>query len=228
MLATRRVTVGPGGKLSTIPSFRAAPQSQGGAAGDGGGEGGEVELRRTATERKGASAKGVGGGAAVLMPRSRTMSVGGDAQYRRKVVVNGVPVPDQRVLVAEQRIGEIEPGNYWYDCRAGFWGPVGSASLGVIPAFMRELGNTPMSMDCSAGKSKILVNGRELHRKDVKILAEKGFPETLGGRYTLDADGTLVNEFGRVVANLGSLLEDGKKDGLFMKAGSEIKVKQKK
>ncbi|CAI5979671.1 unnamed protein product [Closterium sp. NIES-65] len=220
MLATRRVTVGPGGKLATVPSFRAAPQIQGGtagggaagggaagggAAGDGaGGGGGEMSLRRTSTERKGA--KGVeGGGAVVLMPRSRTMSMGVEAQYRRKVVVNGVPVPDQRVLVAEQRIGKIEPGNYWYDCRAGFWGPVGSASLGVIPAFMRELGNAPVSMDCSGGKSKILVNGRELHRKDVKVLAEKGFPETLGGRYTLDADGTLVNEFGRVAANLGSL-----------------------
>ncbi|CAI5947794.1 unnamed protein product [Closterium sp. NIES-65] len=139
MLATRRVTVGPGGKLATVPSFRAAPQIQGGtagggaagggaagggAAGDGaGGGGGEMSLRRTSTERKGA--KGVeGGGAVVLMPRSRTMSMGVEAQYRRKVVVNGVPVPDQRVLVAEQRIGKIE-------------------------AWELLLGNAPVSMDCS-------------------------------------------------------------------------------
>ncbi|GJP30979.1 hypothetical protein CLOM_g7538 [Closterium sp. NIES-68] len=236
MLATRRFTVGPGGKLSVVPPSRAAPQSQGAAAGRGGvladggdGGGGEAPLRRTATERKGVSAKGAeGGGAVVLMPRSRTMSAGGEAQFRRKVVVNGVPLADQRVFVAEQRIGKIEPGNYWYDSRAGFWGPVGGASFGIIPAFMRELGNAPMSMDCSGGKSKILVNGRELHRKDVKALAERGLPETLGGRYTLDADGTLVNEFGRVAAALGPLLEDDKKDGLFMKHVSESKANKGK
>ena len=34
-------------------------------------------------------------------------------QYRRKVVVNGVPVPDDVVKRAEEHAGAIHPGNYW-------------------------------------------------------------------------------------------------------------------
>jgi hypothetical protein len=54
-------------------------------------------------------------------------------QYRRKVVVNGHPVPDDVVRRAEEYAGGIHPGSYWYDFRAGFWGVMGGPCLGMIP-----------------------------------------------------------------------------------------------
>ncbi|GJP30978.1 hypothetical protein CLOM_g7537 [Closterium sp. NIES-68] len=211
--ATRRYLTGPGKTLAASIGFRSASlnehqmQQQQGA---GAGVPAEMPFRRTATEY---SAPPGRGDAMTVAPRSSTL--GGEGQYRRKVYVNGQPVPDKLVFLAERRIGTIEPGSYWYDCRAGFWGPVGGPAYGVTPAFMREFGMQPMQSDCSGGKTKVFVNGRELHKKDLATLQKRGFPDTPGVRYTLDADGTVCNEAGRHLFAMGKLMVD-KKKGMYM------------
>ncbi|CAI5514245.1 unnamed protein product [Closterium sp. Naga37s-1] len=213
--ATRRYLTGPGKTLASSIGFRSASlnehqmqQQQHGGAGMGAPA--DLPFRRTATEYSGPPGRA---DAMTVAPRSSTL--GGEGQYRRKVYMNGQPVPDKLVFLAERRIGTIEPGSYWYDCRAGFWGPVGGPAFGVTPAFMREFGMQPMQTDCSGGKTKVFVNGRELHKKDLVTLMKRGFPDTPGARYTLDADGTVCNEAGRHLFAMGKLMVD-KKKGMYM------------
>ncbi|KAG0582895.1 hypothetical protein KC19_3G094000 [Ceratodon purpureus] len=114
-------------------------------------------------------------------------------QYRRKVVVNGHAVPDDVVKRAEEFAGAIHPGTYWYDFRAGFWGVMGGPCLGMIPPFIEEL-NFPLARHCSHGKTGVLVNGRELHHKDLELLKKRGLPGTPGKAYNVDIDGRLTEE----------------------------------
>ncbi|CAI5490128.1 unnamed protein product [Closterium sp. Naga37s-1] len=205
--ATRRYLTGPGKSLAASIGFRSGSlnehqmQQQQQHGGAGMGAPADLPFRRTATEYSGPPGRA---DAMTVAPRSSTL--GGEGQYRRKVYMNGQPVPDKLVFLAERRIGTIEPGSYWYDCRAGFWGPVGGPAFGVTPAFMREFGMQPMQSDCSGGKTKVFVNGRELHKKDLVTLMKRGFPDTPGARYTLDADGTVCNEAGRHLFAMGKLL----------------------
>ncbi|CAI5983738.1 unnamed protein product [Closterium sp. NIES-64] len=214
--ATRRYLTGPGKSLAASIGFRSGSlnehqmQQQQQHGGAGMGAPADLPFRRTATEYSGPPGRA---DAMTVAPRSSTL--GGEGQYRRKVYMNGQPVPDKLVFLAERRIGTIEPGSYWYDCRAGFWGPVGGPAFGVTPAFMREFGMQPMQSDCSGGKTKVFVNGRELHKKDLVTLMKRGFPDTPGARYTLDADGTVCNEAGRHLFAMGKLMVD-KKKGMYM------------
>jgi hypothetical protein len=126
-------------------------------------------------------------------------------QYRRKVVVNGQPVPDDVVRRAEDYAGGIHPGSYWYDYRAGFWGVMGGPCLGMIPPFIEEL-NFPLARHCSHGKTGVLVNGRELHHKDLELLKKRGLPGTPGKAYNVDIDGRLTEETtGMELKGLGRL-----------------------
>ncbi|KDO76476.1 hypothetical protein CISIN_1g002433mg [Citrus sinensis] len=51
---------------------------------------------------------------------------------RPGVLVNGQQIPDHLLKKAEKLAGPIEPGDYWYDFRAGFWGVMGQPCLGII------------------------------------------------------------------------------------------------
>ncbi|CAI5467463.1 unnamed protein product [Closterium sp. Yama58-4] len=176
--------------------------------------------RRPAGEASGPAAAG---DAEEARPPMRRSSTGGE-QYRRKIWVNGQAVPDQRVVQAEQRIGPIDPGKYWYDSRAGFWGVMGGPSLGVLPAFMHEFGNHPMEKDCSGagGKTRVYVNGREVPKKELTALTKKGLLHLPGANYTLEADGTVVdNVSGKAMRSIGNLVDEKKRGtGMFNKAGN--------
>ncbi|KAL8159909.1 hypothetical protein V2J09_001446 [Rumex salicifolius] len=50
-----------------------------------------------------------------------------------------------------------------------------------------------MPVDCAGGNTGICVNGRELHEKDLELLASRGLPRTTNKSY------------GDVVARLGKL-----------------------
>lgn len=126
-------------------------------------------------------------------------------QYRRKVVVNGHALPDDVVKKAEEYAGFIHPGSYWYDIRAGFWGVMGGPCLGMIPPFIEEL-NFTLARHCSHGKTGVLVNGRELHHKDLELLKKRGLPGTPGKSYNVDIDGRLTEaETGVELKGLGRL-----------------------
>ena len=63
-----------------------------------------------------------------------------------------------------------------------------------------------MARDCSAGKTRIIVNGRELTKKDLAFLGKKGLLELPGANYTLEADGTVIdNVSGKTMRPLGKL-----------------------
>lgn len=71
--------------------------------------------------------------------------------------------------------------------------------------FIEEL-NFPLARHCSHGKTGVLVNGRELHHKDLELLKKRGLPGTPGKAYNVDIDGRLTEETtGMELKGLGRL-----------------------
>ncbi|KAK9927021.1 hypothetical protein M0R45_024226 [Rubus argutus] len=124
---------------------------------------------------------------------------------RPKVFINGQPIPDHLVRKAEKLAGPIQPGDYWYDFRAGFWGVMGQSCLGIIPPSIEEF-NYPMPTNCGAGNTGVYVNGRELHQRDLDLLASRGLPTTRERFYILEISGRVVDEdSGEELHTLGKL-----------------------
>ncbi|XP_058096077.1 uncharacterized protein LOC131241303 [Magnolia sinica] len=124
---------------------------------------------------------------------------------KTNVSINGQPIPDRLVKKAEKQAGPIQPGQYWYDYRAGFWGVMGQQCLGIIPPFIEEF-NYPMPKKCSGGDTAVFVNGRELHQKDLDLLASRGLPVTRDKSYLVEISGRLLDEAsGEELDGLGKL-----------------------
>jgi hypothetical protein len=104
------------------------------------------------------------------------------------VVINGQPLPEPARATIEQRTGmPLAAGRWWYDPRSGLWGAEGQGPAGIAPAALPV--QAPLRADASAGRSGVLINGRDL------TLAEVQWLKTLGpvwpGRYWLDAWGNV-------------------------------------
>lgn len=124
---------------------------------------------------------------------------------RCKVSINGHPICDRLIKKAEKLAGPIHPGNYWYDYRAGFWGAIGHACLGIIPPFIEEF-NYPMPKNCAGGNTGVFINGRELHHKDLNLLVGRGLPATEGQSYIVEISGKVWDEAtGEELDGLGKL-----------------------
>ena len=64
----------------------------------------------------------------------------------------------------------------------------------------------PMKKDCASGQTCICVNDRELHEKDLEILARRGLPRTSGMSYGVDMQGNVWDKAsGHHLKNLGKL-----------------------
>ncbi|CAI5957185.1 unnamed protein product [Closterium sp. NIES-64] len=118
---------------------------------------------------------------------------GGGSSYGRGVVVNNESsVADGLVAQAEVTAGPILPGHYWYDHRAGFWGGAVAAVSRHIPARLRS-----SQRSCSESvraRTGVVVNGRELQRRDLDPLVRRGVAS--GARtcaYLLDQDGRVLD-----------------------------------
>ncbi|TYH95765.1 hypothetical protein ES332_A12G129400v1 [Gossypium tomentosum] len=109
------------------------------------------------------------------------------------ISVNGHPITDRVLKKAEKMAGPIQPGQYWYDFRAGFWGVVGGPCLGIIPPFIEEF-NYPMPENCAGGTTGVFVNGRELHQKDLDLLANRGLPTDRDRSYIIEISGRVLDE----------------------------------
>ncbi|KAL8227865.1 hypothetical protein R6Q57_015449 [Mikania cordata] len=121
------------------------------------------------------------------------------------VMVNGHPIPDRLVKKAEKLAGPIQPGDYWYDPRAGFWGMMGGPCRGIIPPFIEEF-NHPMPKKCADGNTNVFVNGRELHQKDLDLLACRGLPSETDRSYVIEISGRVLDEdSGFELESLGKL-----------------------
>ncbi|KAJ6703479.1 EXTRA-LARGE G-PROTEIN-LIKE [Salix viminalis] len=121
------------------------------------------------------------------------------------VLINGKPIPDYMVKRAEKLAGPIQPGDYWYDVRAGFWGKTGEPCLGIIPPFIEEF-NYPMPANCSAGNTSVFINGRELHQRDLDLLSSRGLPTKTEKSYILEISGRVFEvDTGKELDSLGRL-----------------------
>ncbi|KAL5156213.1 Protein ENHANCED DISEASE RESISTANCE 4 [Glycine soja] len=143
-----------------------------------------------------------------------------DDRSKISVTVNGQPLSDRVVKKAEKLAGTIQPGNYWYDFRAGFWGVMGGPCLGIIPPFIEEF-NHPLPDKCSGGNTGVFVNGRELHQKDLDLLAGRGLPSDRDRSYIIDISGRVLDEdTGEELDSLGKLAPtvEKVKHGFGMKA----------
>ncbi|KAK1376644.1 Protein ENHANCED DISEASE RESISTANCE like [Heracleum sosnowskyi] len=126
-------------------------------------------------------------------------------QERINVAVNGHPIPDRLVKKAEKVAGLIQPGQYWYDSRAGFWGLIGGPCLGIIPPNIEEFAY-PMPEDCAGGNTGVYVNGRELHQKDLILLGNRGLPTERDRSYIIEMSGRVLDEdSGEELDSLGKL-----------------------
>ncbi|MBA0851623.1 hypothetical protein Goshw_023232 [Gossypium schwendimanii] len=112
---------------------------------------------------------------------------------RPNVSVNGHPISENGVRRAERQAGQVFPGNYWYDSRAGFWGVMGQPCSGIIPPFIEEF-NYPMTKNCAAGNTGVFINGRELHQKDLDLLVCKGLPTASDKSYIMEFSGRVLDE----------------------------------
>ncbi|KAL5136199.1 Protein ENHANCED DISEASE RESISTANCE 4 [Glycine soja] len=143
-----------------------------------------------------------------------------DERSKISVTVNGQPLSDRVVKKAEKLAGTIQPGNYWYDFRAGFWGVMGGPCLGIIPPFIEEF-NHPLPDKCSGGSTGVLVNGRELHQKDLDLLSGRGLPTDIDRSYIIEISGRVLDEdTGEELDSLGKLAPtvEKVKHGFGMKA----------
>lgn len=124
---------------------------------------------------------------------------------KHNVLVNGQLLPDRVIKKAEKLAGPIHPGEYWYDFQAGFWGVMGQPCLGIIPPFIEEF-NFPMLESCAGGNTRVFVNGRELHQKDLDLLASRGLPTEREKSYIVDISGKVYDkESGEELDCLGKL-----------------------
>lgn len=63
-----------------------------------------------------------------------------------------------------------------------------------------------MPDNCSAGNTGVFVNGRELHQKDLDLLASRGLPTARDGSYIVEISGKVLDEdTGEEVDSLGKL-----------------------
>ncbi|CAO2179168.1 unnamed protein product [Urochloa humidicola] len=122
-----------------------------------------------------------------------------------KVSINGHPISERALKKAEKKAGPVDPGSYWYDYRAGFWGAMGRECIGIIPPFIREF-NYPMARNCAGGDTGVFVNGRELHQRDLDLLVGRGLPRISGKSYSVEISGNITDEAtGKKLRSLGKL-----------------------
>lgn len=143
-------------------------------------------------------------------------------QGKPNVIVNGHLIHGRLVKKAEKLAGPIQPGEYWYDFRAGFWGVMGGPGLGIIPPFIEEF-NYPMPENCAAGNTGVFVNGRELNQKDLDLLGSRGLPKERDRSYILEISGRVLDEdTGEELDSLGKLAPTVEK----VKHGFGMKVRR--
>lgn len=71
--------------------------------------------------------------------------------------------------------------------------------------FIEEF-NYSMPRNCGAGNTGVFVNGRELHKSDLDLLASRGLPTTRDKFYMIEISGRVVDEYtGEELDDLGKL-----------------------
>jgi hypothetical protein len=75
----------------------------------------------------------------------------------------------------------------------------------VLQPFIREF-NYPMARNCAGGDTAVLINGRELHQRDLDLLVGRGLPRISGKSYSVEISGNITDEAtGKKLRSLGKL-----------------------
>lgn len=128
-----------------------------------------------------------------------------DEHDEDNVTINGHLIPNRLIKNAEKLSGPVQPGNYWYDFRAGFWGIIGGPCLGIIPPSIEEF-RYQMPENCAGGNTSVYVNGRELHQNDLNLLVSRGLPNDKNRYYNIKISGNVLDEMtGEKLPSLGNL-----------------------
>ncbi len=142
------------------------------------------------------------GGALLLM----LLSTLGRAQ--EGIVINGKALDDREKQIVRQLESYFKakamPGRYWYDARTGLFGREGKGAIGAsLPGL--KLGG-PLQANASRGNTGVLVNGRELHRDEVRFLSRCTVVQK--GRFWMDAQGNGGYEGGPPLFNVVKLCSE--------------------
>jgi hypothetical protein len=120
----------------------------------------------------------------------------------RNITFNGrslTPEQQYKLEIVEHYYGVSLPDNsYWYDNRSGAMGLWNGPAVAILPSGLGLGGSMPAN--CSGGRTRVFVNGRELHPIDVARLAQ--MMPVYPGRYWLEANGDFGIENGPRLGNL--------------------------
>ncbi|XVF68197.1 hypothetical protein PTKIN_Ptkin10aG0185300 [Pterospermum kingtungense] len=112
-----------------------------------------------------------------------------------KIVVNGEPLSQDELHVL-QTCGnppkKLQPGFYWYDKLSGFWGKEGRGPYQIITAQLNVGGH--LKANASNGNTNILVNNREITKKELRMLQLAGVHCEGKPSFWLSADGSYQEE----------------------------------
>jgi len=116
------------------------------------------------------------------------------AAPRARVIVNGHAYSASEL----EGVGRsVEPGTYWYDAAAGFWGHVGGPAEGQVAPGLR-LGI--LRQDASDGHTGTIINGREITAEEARWLGRQ--VTVRPGRFWMNAEGVYGLENGPAIGKI--------------------------
>ncbi|KAL3538920.1 hypothetical protein ACH5RR_002286 [Cinchona calisaya] len=109
------------------------------------------------------------------------------------VCVNGRPLSLSELVALQSCRNppkKLKPGRYWYDKQSGFWGKEGQHPCQIISSQLC-VGNQ-IERNASNGKTKVLINEREITKKELWMLQMTGIHCEGNPHFWLSSDGSLV------------------------------------
>lgn len=111
------------------------------------------------------------------------------------VFVNGGAVSLQELVVLQTCKNppkKLKPGRYWYDKQSGFWGKEGRQPCQIISPRL-DVGDQ-IKQNASNGNTNILINGREITKKELHMLLLAGIHCEGYPHFWLNPDGSFLEE----------------------------------
>ncbi|XP_021300310.1 extra-large guanine nucleotide-binding protein 1-like [Herrania umbratica] len=111
------------------------------------------------------------------------------------VVVNGEPLSQDELhslQICQNPPRKVKPGFYWYDKLSGLWGKEGHGPCQIITAQLNVGGH--LKANASNGNAKIVINNREITKKELWMLQLAGVHCEGKPSFWLSADGSYQEE----------------------------------
>lgn len=103
------------------------------------------------------------------------------------ITINGHRLSAHEIEALRRALGQVLPGDYWYDATSGLFGWVGQPPAGALPGG-RPVG--ALSPDASGGRTGVYLNGRRLPEAELARYRARLGP-IAPGRYWLDGVGNV-------------------------------------